>query len=151
MHLCVVCRQPILFDDVEDLYAHNSRGAIVTSRREIKNLICDECLEKGWLLSFDGTPVQLKNELPKKGSASNMGELISATEARERTKVELEIIVQNELSKIQKHIDEAIKYGEYCTYIDDTLRPETKQELKRLGYSISGDYQSESIQISWRE
>jgi hypothetical protein len=80
-----------------------------------------------------------------------MSELISATEARERAKVELEIIVQDELSKIQKHIDEAIKYGEYCTYIDDMLRPETKQELKRLGYSISGDYQSESIQISWRE
>lgn len=66
MHLCVVCRQPILFDDVETLYAYNSRGAIVTSRSEIKNLICDECLEKGWLLSFDGTPVQLENEPQRK-------------------------------------------------------------------------------------
>ena len=61
MHLCAVCCQPILFDDIGDLYAYNSRGAIVMSRPEIKNLICDECIEKGWLLSFDGTPVQLKN------------------------------------------------------------------------------------------
>ena len=150
MHLYVVCRQPILFDDVETLYAYNSRGAIVMSRPEIKNPICDECIEKGWLLRFDGTPVQLKNEPPqKKGSTSNMSELISAEEARRKSDEGREKAIASEIAKIKYLIDAATENGEYYVTLPIGTRPysETVEFLRSKGYDCK--YRGGSMVISW--
>lgn len=156
MHLCVVCRQPILFDDVEELYAYNSRGSKVMYRPEIKNLICNECLEKGWLLSFDGTPVQLKNEPPKKGSTSNMSELISAEEARRKSDEGREKAVASEIAKIKYLIEAATERGEYFITLPEGkgIWGDTADLLMDKGYSckfVNAGYQNLSLVISWSD
>ena len=156
MHLCVVCRQPILFDDVEDLYAYNTRGSVVMSRLEIKNLICDECIEKGWLLSFDGTPAQLKNKLPKKGSDSNMSELISAEEARRKSDGGREKAVASEIAEIKHLIDAATERGEYFITLPEGkgIWGDTADLLMDKGYScrfVDAGHHNLSLVISWSD
>jgi hypothetical protein len=73
----------------------------------------------------------------------------SAKEAKEETYIvanEEEIIC---LEDVEKHINNAIKSGEYSTYYYDYIPEEAIKKLKKLGYSIE-DYSSQKDGYTYR-
>ena len=77
--------------------------------------------------------------------------ILTAAEAYRRVEAGDSESVREELKKIETQILEAIDQGKYSTYADTYLKPGTKKELERLGYSVtSSSYRNESSTvISW--
>lgn len=84
--------------------------------------------------------------------------MITAKEAFNRTHSSINSIVQNELSKIEVAINNAIKKGQYSFDWSGDCSEGTREELTRLGYVIKqyppdprdwGSYTS--YNISWKK
>ena len=65
-----------------------------------------------------------------------MTNLMSATQARKYMEGYRKTVVENELKKIKKYIEEATSRGEDCTYIHKTISNDTKTILENLGYNV---------------
>lgn len=77
--------------------------------------------------------------------------MISAEEARNKTKEKIEENLRKERENIEALIDDAIKKGLYSVYIDKYLKKEIQEYLKDLGYDVkSSTCRNETdTRISW--
>lgn len=77
--------------------------------------------------------------------------MISADEARKKTKEKIEENLRIEKYDIETLINDAIEKGLYSVYIDKYLKKEIQEYLKDLGYDVkSSTYMNETdTRISW--
>ena len=77
--------------------------------------------------------------------------MLSASEARERSKFSITIETTRQLKKCEISIDNAISCGKTEVYLDFWVNEQTKNQLMKLGYVVNkGSERNESYtKISW--
>jgi len=77
--------------------------------------------------------------------------MISAKESRKKVEENLKNGLTEELQKVEKLINKAIAEGQLQVFVDGTLKTETENQLKELGYKIKvgGRYNEIDTVIKW--
>ena len=78
--------------------------------------------------------------------------MLSASEANQKTRNNIKKCLTKELSELEKQIDEAISNGEFSISNNGYLQSETKDRLEELGYKVStgNQYNELYYSISWK-
>ena len=78
--------------------------------------------------------------------------LLTANEAYKKTKDNIKECVTEELSKLEKLINEAVANGKFSISNDGYLQAETTDRLGELGYKVStgNQYNEPYYVISWK-
>lgn len=78
--------------------------------------------------------------------------MITASEARRKSRIKLNNAVASEITMIRQEIDKAIDKGEFSFSGSGNLRTETVNTLRDLGYSvkIGSQYNESYYTISWK-
>ena len=77
--------------------------------------------------------------------------MISAEEARKMTETAIKNGVKNEVERIEREMDEAIKEGHNSISLDGTISRPTVEYLRKLGYEVNtgSQYNESYFTINW--
>ena len=74
--------------------------------------------------------------------------MISAKEAKDKTRDRIDNLIDSELDQIEKEINEAINNGKYEIYLS-TIYTKNRKKLRKLGYKVTDDPDG-FFYIRWR-
>lgn len=77
--------------------------------------------------------------------------MILASKARKQSQTNSNILINQELQKIEKSIKTAITNGEFHIYVRPSISPKAKQILEKSGYTVQNyeQYNEMHTEIKW--
>lgn len=77
--------------------------------------------------------------------------MILASKARKQSQTNSNILINQELQKIEKLIKAAITNGDFHIYVRPSISPQVKQILEKSGYTVQNyeQYNETHTKINW--